>query len=194
MTKQEIYDTIVYLTTEIKATNVGSELFKAAMLEKSEQKVREIAYTFVRKNPLLYKKMFAFASDFNRMVEKSETGDECVIFGLKREEKDGFFLFDTDVIHASSFFVLTFLTDIDDSYLFTGDCIEVGDEEFITPDSAYLIAIEKESGSSELADFLALARFSEDTLEDLADYNIKATNIYELLVEVMAGELKEYVD
>lgn len=97
------------------------------------------------------------------------------------------------MINAPSYFALTFLTDIDDGYLFTGEFIEIGDEEYVTDDSAYLDAIEKESGSYDLANFLGSAFISEEELECLEYYGFKYSNIYDLLADVFAGKLKEYV-
>lgn len=191
MTKQEIYNTIVSLTAEIKPTDVGAKLFEAAKL--NGQKVKEVAETFMSEYPELYQKMCSFASKFNEFIEASEDGIEGEIFGSENDEEKEIRVFDTNVINASSFFALTFLTDIDTSYLFNGTCIEFEVDKYVTDDSAYIDALEEESGSSDLTDFLGAAFFSEEELEWLEEYGYKYSNIYDLLADVFAGKLKEYV-
>lgn len=191
MTKQQIYNTIVSLTAEIKTTDVGLKLFEAA---KSEgQKVKEVSETFKRENPELYQKMCSFTTEFNKLVEESETGHEAEIFGPEKDEENEICVFDTSAINASSFFALTFLTDIDDSYLFTGKIIKLDEYMFLLADSAYMDALEEESGSSDLIYFLGIASFSEEELEYLAGCGFEYSNIYDLLADVFAGKLKEYV-
>lgn len=192
MTKQQIYNTIVSLTAEIKTTDVGLKLFEAA--KSDGQKVKEVAETFMSEYPELYQKMCSFATEFNRLMEESETGTDAEIFGPEKDEENEIFVLDPNVINAPSYFALTFLTDIDDSYLFTGEYIEVGDDEYVTDDSAYLDALEEESGSSDLANFLGTAFFSEEELECLEDHGLEYSNIYDLLADVFAGKLKEYVE
>lgn len=191
MTKQQIYDTIVSLTAEIKTTDVGLKLFEAAKL--NGQKVKEVSEAFMTEYPELYQKMCSFATEFNKLIEESETGTDAEIFGYEKDEKAEIFVFDTSVINASSFFAFTFLTDIDAAYLFTGTYIELEEDKYVTDDSAYLDAIEEESGSSDLADFLGSAFFSEEELEWLKDCGYEYSNIYDLLADVFAGKLKEYV-
>lgn len=194
MTKRQIYDTIVALTDEIKATDIGMKLFEAAKSEGMGRKVKEVSETFKSEYPELYQNMCSFATEINKLMEESETSTEAGIFGPEKDEENQIFVLDPNVINASSYFALTFLTDIDDTYLFTGECIEVGDDEYVTDDSAYLDAIEEESGSSDLANFLGTAFFSEEELKYLEDYGFKYSNIYDLLADVFAGKLKEYVE
>lgn len=191
MTKQQIYDTIVSLTAEIKTTDVGLKLFEAA--KSGGRKVKEVSDTFITEYPELYRKMCSFTTEFNKLMEESETGTDAEIFGPEKDEENEIFTLDPNVINAPSYFALTFLTNIDDSYLFTGEYIEVGDDEYVTDDSAYLDALEKESGSSDLANFLGTAFFSEEELECLRENRLEYSNIYDLLADVFAGKLKEYV-
>lgn len=187
MTKQQIYDTIVSLTAEIKTTDVGFKLFEAAKL--NGQKVKEVSETFMTEYPELYQKMCSFATEFNKLIDESDT---C-IFGLEKDEENEIFVFDPNVINVPSFFVLTFLTDIDDLYLFTEEYIEVEDEEYVTSFDPYYETLEEESGSYDLVDFLGSAYFYEEELEWLKDYGYEYSNIYDLLTDVFAGKLKEYV-
>lgn len=195
MTRQQTYDTIVSLTAEIKTTDIGLKLFEAAK-SGDGKKVKEVSDTFITEYPELYQKMCSFATEFNKPIEESETfafGFPEAIFGLKRDEKNGIYTFDPNVINASSYFALTFLTDVLDLYLFIGEATEV-DGEFVTDDSAYLNALKEESGSSDLAKFLEMASFSEDELGCLIEVGFEYSNIYDLLADVFAGKLKDYVE
>lgn len=192
MTKQQIYNTIVSLTAEIKTTEVGLKLYEAA--KSNGQKVKEVSETFMIEHSELYQKMCSFATEYNKLIEESETGCDAEIFGLEKNEENGIFVFDLNEINATSYFALTFLTGIDDSYLFTGECIEVNDDECTSDDSAYLDAIEEESGSSDLAYFLGIAFFNEEELECLKEHRFEYSNTYDLLADVFAGKLKEYVE
>lgn len=191
MTKQQIYNAIVSLTAEIKTTDVGLKLFEAARLD--GQRVKEVSYRFTTEYPELYQKMCDFATEFNKLVEESKTGNDAEIFGLKRDEENEIFVFDPNVINSSSYFAFTFLTGIDDSYLFTNEYFEGDNGEYVTDFSAYLEDIEKESGSPNLANFLGNASFTEEELECLEDCGFEYSNIYDLLTDVFAGNLKEYV-
>ena len=57
MTKQQIYDNIVSLTAEIKATGVAGKLFEAGKHEDGAEKVKEVCENFVTENSILYLKM-----------------------------------------------------------------------------------------------------------------------------------------
>lgn len=193
MTKREIYDTIVSLTAEIKTTNVGLKLFEAAKSEGNGRKVKEVAETFMNEYPDLYQRMCSFANEFNKLMEISITGTDFEIFGPEPDEEHEIFVFDTNVINASSFFAFTFLTDIDTAYLFTGTFIVLEEDKYLTDDSAYLDTLEEEAGSVDLANFLRVASFSKEELEYLEYYGFEYSNIYDLLADVFAGKLKEYV-
>jgi len=188
VTKQHIYNTLVSLTAEIKTTDVGLKLFEAA--KSDGQKVKEASESFMAEHPELYQKMCSFATDYNKIIEESETGNDAEIFGLEKDEENGIFIFDLNVIDASSYFALTFLTGIDDSYFFK---LEVDDDEDITDHSTYLDGIEAVSGSSNLADFLGCAFFNEEELECLKEHGFEYSNTCDLLADVFAGKLREYV-
>lgn len=195
MTKRQIYDNIVKLTTEIKATNVGLKLFEAARL--SGQKVKEVAETFMREYPGLYKRMYDFAYEYNKLV-----ADDCLsdveIFGVEENEENGIFVLNPNVIDAPSYFSLIFLTNIDEAYLYyqPTSCLseDTTEEEWIHADDAYYDALVKETGCEDLVEFLGAAFFDEDELEWLAYRGYDYENIYDLLADVFAGKLKEYVN
>ncbi len=196
MTKQTIYDTIVSLTTELKPTNIGLKLFEAAKSsEGAGQKVSEVLETFANEYPELYQKIWRFADDFNEYMSLPTTSAFAgEIFGAKEDKENGITVFDPNIIHASSFFAFTFITDIDEVYLFTGECIEIGENEWLTDDVTYLDALEEESGSTDLANFLANASFSFEEIDCLSDSDLIYDNICDLLADVFAGKLREYIE
>jgi len=187
VTKQQIYDTIVSLTAEIKATDVATKLFEAAKSEDGGQKVKEVRENFITQNSILYEKMMNFASEVNQLIEESETGNDAEVFDIEQDEENGIFMFDLNVIDASSYFAFTFLSGIDDSYFFTV-------EYYIAAGTtAYFDALEEKSGSSELVNFLAIASFIEEEFEFLEFDGFKYSNFDDLLADVFAGKLKEYL-
>lgn len=192
MTKKQIYETIVSLTAEITTTKVGPMLFEAA--KENGQKVQEVCENFVDQYSDLYDKMFTFSDEFVKLIEESKTGCDAEIFGLEKNEENDVWVFDSNIIKASSLFVLTFLTDIDYAYLFRGEYIEIGEDEYITAFSPYFDALEKESGSSDFVDFLGNASFSAEEFESLLECGFNYSyNVYDLLADVFAGKLKEYI-
>ena len=194
MTKQEIYDTIVSLTAEIKNTNIAFALFEAAKSEKGRRKVEEVAETFKKQYAELYQRMCSFADGFNVAIEQSLTKCNGEIFGIDEDFVDNIHVFDSNAINPSSFFVLTFLTEIRSAYLFAGSIIMIKSDMYLTDDAIYVDALEKESGSLELAEFLGGgAFFSEEEIEMLSNLGFSVENKYELLANVFAGKLKEYL-
>lgn len=188
MTKQQIYTTIVSITAEIKTTGVGLKLYEAA--KSDGQKVKEICETFMAEHPELYQKMCSFATEFKKLIEEIETYEEVEVFGLEKDEEKGIFVFDLNEINATSYFVFTFLTRIDDSYLFTEEYFDVDSDEGA---DKYYDAIEEESGSYDLAEFVANALFDDEEFEYLEEHGFKYSNTYDLLADIFAGKLKEYV-
>ena len=72
MTKQQIYNTIVSLTAEIKTTEVGLKLYEAA--KSNGQKVKEVSETFMTEHPELYQKMCSFATECNKIIKERKKG------------------------------------------------------------------------------------------------------------------------
>lgn len=190
VTKQEIYNTIVSLTAEIKATDLGAKLFEAAKVDGN--KVKEVAETFMSEYPELYQKMCNFADEYNELIDK---GIDIAIFGPEEDKEREICVFNPDLINASSFFALAFLTNIDDGYLFTGEFVEKDENHYLVDGSTYLDALEEESDSTYLAEFLGdgFDIITEEHLKNLAEDGFNYSNIYDLLADVFAGKLKEYV-
>lgn len=182
MTGKEVYDAIVSLTSEIKATNVGLNLFDAAKSRKS-RKVKKVCNAFIGKYPELYKKMCDFSKSF----------DDHMVESIARDDKETqVYMYDSNIIDAPSFFALTFFTNINDLYMLPGIVIQLGNNSYIYGDEAYLDVIEKESGSSHLADFLGIASFSNDELTHLKKCGYEGTSLYNLLVDAYTGFIKEF--
>jgi len=191
VTKQQIYNIIVSLTAEIKTTGVGLKIYEAAKV--SGQKVKEVSETFMTEHPELYQKMCSFANEYNKLIEESKIANDAAIFGPEKDEENGIFLFDLNEINATSYFVLMFLTEIDDTYLYTEEFYEYEAVRERTVISEYLDIIEEESGSSDLALFLGTGFFNKEELEYWNDFGFEYSDFYELLADVFAGKLKEYL-
>ena len=83
MTKQEIYERIVQLTSELHATNVAEKIFSAAK-EGDPEKVEEVFETSKEENPDLYQKILKFEEDFD-----SDYHVTVNIFGSKEDKTNG---------------------------------------------------------------------------------------------------------
>lgn len=195
MTKQEIYDSLVSLTGELGALNMGKKLFDAARTGEDGQKVEEVVETFKKENPDLYQKMCKFAQEIDSTTSESD-GLGAEVLGSEDDEEKGIHAYDVNTISASSLFALVFLTGTDDVYLFH-DIDPTCDEDDTEEESGwdkFLDDLEEESGSYELADFLANASFSKDELDCLEEYGYDYPNLYKLLADIFAGKLKEYTE
>ena len=193
MTKREIYDTICSLTSEIKKTGVAEKLFEAAKSKNGRKKVKKTCENFIIENSYIYMKIMRFATDVNQLIEKSEHGKDAEIFGLEKNEENGIWVFDPNVIHASSFFVLVFLGRIDDAYFFECNGVFSRHKAPVFDFSVYLDALEKESGSSELSNFLVSASFTQEELECLEEYGFVYQTVEDILHDVFVGKLKDYI-
>ena len=181
MTKKQIYETIVSLTSELTPTKVGTMLFEAAKSEEGGKKVDEIIENFISQYSDLYLKMCNFAAKFTELYEACE---DVEVFG---PEKD-MWKFDTALIDVSSFFALAFLTNINSQDFFAAEDSEDSES------NVYLDAIEKESGSTDLAEFLGAALLSTEELDCLEYYGFNYSNTSDLLADIFAGKLKEYIE
>ena len=68
MTKQQIYDSVVELTAEIKVTEAGAKLLKAA--NKSGKKASKVCEEFITQYPKLYLKMQHFATKLTEIIKE----------------------------------------------------------------------------------------------------------------------------
>ena len=182
MTDKEVYDALVSLTSEIQITEIGLDLFDAAKSGK-KRNVEKICEAFSREYPDLYKKMNDFSISLNNHMMQSFSNDK---------EESLIYMYDSSIIHAPSFFALTFLTEINDLSMYSGVVIQLSNRCCIIGDEAYLNAIEEESGSSHLADFLGIATFSKSELAYLKNLGYDSSSVYQLLVDAYSGSIKEF--
>lgn len=175
MTKQEIYEQIVQLTSELHATNVAEKIFGAAK-EGDVKKVEEVFETFKNENPDLYVKIASFgikvSTDINNTYMKNKFID---IFSSKGDKENGSYVFDTNTVNAVDLYALMILGGIDEFYLFNW-----GTESSIN----FVKAIE-EAGYKELAYFV-----DNWSICDYIGEGEQYQNVYECLVGVFKGEIE----
>ena len=189
MTKKGIYYTFVPLIADINKTAIGKKIFEAAKTG-SGMKVVEVISRFKREHTFLYKRMY----EFKRMLDEIPAS-ECEIFGIEENEEEGIFIYDPEKINASSLFAFSYFTGFDESTLFScTDMLEDCEEPIYSDIDVFYSALEKESGSSNFAQFAAIAFFNEEQLAYLAEEGLVYDNKYELLVDVFAGKVKAYLN
>ena len=173
MTKQEIYEQIVRLTSELHSTKIVEKIF-AAVKTGDLRKVEDVFETFKKENAELYQKMVSCAEQYNK---KSATATASVeIFGMSNDENEGMVIFDTSIINASAFCVFTFFGSIDEAWLF----------RWRTKSSEAYVSGLKKDGYEELAEFVCSDSWI-DWVGEVEEY----TTLYELLIEIFNGKFKE---
>ena len=176
MTKQEIYEQIVQLTSELHATNVAEKIFSAAK-EGDPKKVEEVFETFEKEYPDLYARIVELGEEFEELQEKSVGFINPCIFGTEEDASKGIYVLNTDKIDSVSLYVLMFLADIDDFNLFAWDSKST---------NMFTEAI-FEAGYQEIADFIFSQSWTDMVGEDEGQY----PTLYELLVAIFRGEFSD---
>ena len=105
MTRQETYEQIVRLTSELTAINLAQRIFDAAKTGEVED-VKTVFKAFKEQNPKLHQKIVNFGEGYN--ITKLQ------IFGEKSWE----FKFDPNKINPPNFWALLLIARISDYYLF----------------------------------------------------------------------------
>ena len=167
MTKQEIYEKIVQLTSELHSTNVAEKIFSAAK-EGDSKKVEEVFETFKKEYPDLYVRIVY-------LTLKISPARTVNVFSSKEDKASGSYVFDANSINAVDLYALLLLGENDDYYLFKWGT-ESSDE--------FVKAIEK-------AGYEELAKFTDNwSVYDFVGEEEKYTNIYECLVGIFKGEIE----
>ena len=170
MTKQEIYEQVVQLTSELHATNVAENIFAAAK-EGDPKKVEEVFETFKEENPKLYARIVSFGRDYNGL-----SNDTYDVFGSEEDEENGSYVFDPNTINAETLYALILFSEIDDYYLF----------DWGTESSQNFVNSIKDAGYKELANFV-----EDFSIYDLgSEGNKKYRNKYECLVGIFKGDFE----
>ena len=186
MTKQEIYEQVVHLTSELHATNVAEKIFSAAK-EGDSKKVEEAFENFKKEYPDLFSRIVGFGEEYNNIVDDLENDNNGEIWGDEESEEDEdeesegeeVLVFDKNTIDSLSLYVFAFFAVIEEVMLF--DSASISFETFVS-------AIE-ETGYENLADFVADYNW-KDFVGEENDY----PTIYELLVDIFKGEFKDEED
>lgn len=257
MTKREIYEQVVRLTSEIAETKIAQKIFDAAMygdVEKTDMiinafpyyypelykrivsfaiefdklvekpkedyvrigsrcesfmkrlmdtgiigqvdevvdtedaaKLQEVIIDFKQKSPRLVKKLVEFQKEFNQIRDNQHAEYEWGIFGTKADEKNGVFVFDTNIIDALSFYVLTILARVRANDFFYDKEVEENGEIFtVTDNEDFVDAIEKATNE-------AFAVFVENfNIDYCSDEDQEYYSVGETLVDAWRGYFEEF--
>jgi len=113
VTKQEIYEQIVQLTSELHATNVAEKIFNTAK-EGDSAKVEEVFENFKKENREFYLRILNFGAS----VRENLFGKSIKLFGSRGNKVKETYVFDNNIINAVSFYALMILAEVDEYYLF----------------------------------------------------------------------------
>lgn len=177
MTKRELYDKVVELTSELQKTNIAQRIFDAAM-EKDALKAQVIIDAFPEYYPKLYEKITDFGEKFNSLVEKFKVGEwhNPAIFGKKTDEKNEMFVFDPQVIDALSFYIFSLLAKFSNFYIFDDEACDYSWGDSV---ESFINAI-RNNTNNKLAKFVG----TFDSVEWIGE-NGKYKTVGELLVAIL---------
>lgn len=174
MTKQEIYEQIVQLTSELHTTNVAEKIFSVAK-EGYPKRVEEVFETFKKENPDLYVRIASLGIKFSKDMNTESKTKIINVFSSEKGKENGSYVFDTNIINAVDLYILLLLSGIDEFYLFNWG----------TESSKNLVKAIENAGYIELADFV-----DNWSICDHVGEGEKYQNIYECLVGIFKGEFK----
>ena len=176
MTKQEIYEQVVFLTAELNSKSFAKNIFDTAK-EGDSKKVEEVFETFKKENPDLYQKIVKLGKEYTQLWKKCNVFEVAHIFGSTENNEEGVHILDIEKIDSLSLCALMFLAEIDDYYMFQWDC------------KSYKIFVDTiaTAGYTELMAFLIYHSWIDYIGEDTEEYS----NIYELLVAIFKGKFKD---
>lgn len=162
MTRQEIYDSVVQLTADIKKTGVAEKIIEAAKTGDPE-KVESVFEKFKEEN-----------ADLNARIAKLyelrnyKEDSKIEVFG----DDEGYFTFDPNIIDPLNFEILTFFIGIDDFDLIQSDSLEnILD---IIDDSISL------DGYEELGEYLINSNWTDDA-------EFEGVTLYEILADIFSS-------
>ena len=169
MTKQEVYEQLVRLTTELKSLNLAQRIFDAVETGNPEE-VQSVFESFKKENSKMYLGLVKFGEEFNKLeLDEVDTNKRLFVNGI---------LFDENVIDALSLYILTFFAKIKDYYLFNW-----------TTESAdrFVLAIKK-AGYEKLSEFIREYSWLEWIGEGRDEY----PDIYicNLLIDIFKGKIE----
>lgn len=172
MTREECYEQILQLTSELKNTNVAAEVFEAAK-NGTPSEVEDVFDAFKILHSKLYESIVNFGEKYNTTTEKLNVWG---VFGAKDDTEKGVHIFEPEKIDAPSFCVLIYMANIDELFLF--------EDDFEDSSDLFLTALENE-GHKYLAEFIANASWVDYVGED-EQYE----TVYQLLVAIFEGRFE----
>ena len=169
VTKQEIYEQIVRLTSELHATNVAEKFFGAAK-EGDSKRVEEVFETFKKENLDFYLKVL----NFGVAVRTISYGKPIDVFSSEEDKENGSYVFDNDTINAVTFYALMLLGGMDEFYLFNWG----------TESSENFVKAIEDAGYEKLANFV-----DNWSVYDYVGSSEKYQTIYDCLVGIFEGDI-----
>lgn len=175
MTKQEIYEQVVFLTAELNSKSFAKNIFDAAK-EGDSKKVEEVFENFKKENSDLYQSIVKLGEEYTQLWKECHIFEVAHIFGSTENNEKGVHILDREKIDSLSLCALMFLAKIDDYYMFQWDC------------KSYKIFVDDiaAAGYKELMAFLMYHSWMDYIGEDSEEYS----NIYELLVAIFKGKFR----
>lgn len=173
MTRQEIYEQVVQLTSELHNLGVAEKIFTAASTGEAKN-VKAVFKSFKKDNPELYERIVSFGEQLKGFVYRNTWGAR--IFGAEEDEQNGVTVYDDNTVNAQSFYALSFFANIDEACFF-----DWGTES----SEVFLKAIE-ETGYEKLAKFVTSYSWNEEVEE-----NKTYATLYDLLIAIFNGEFEE---
>lgn len=172
MTKQEIYEQVVHLTSELHTVGVAEKIFSAAKTGDASN-VESVFETFKKENTELYERIESFGHKFNKFIEGNESRRDGEIFG----EEECVTAFDANVVDAPSLYTLTFFANIMEIYII----------DWTTRSSDAFVEAIREAGYEKMAVFIETESWQHHIGKKDKEYD----NLYELLIAIFNGELEE---
>lgn len=163
-------------------TKVIAQIAKAAETGDST-KIQEVIDTFKKDSSVFAENLLNFQEEFTKYFDEHQTGNEGSIFGTETDEENGVFLFDTNIIDALSFYLLTILGNIADIYFFCDD-----EEGNLTSADKFFDAIQDATNEA-FAEFVA-----SYNLVDWVGRDKKYQSVGKILVAALADEFEEQIE
>lgn len=167
---------------------VGTEIIGQvadALEARDAKKLLEIIRDFKEQYSTFSENLVDFQKKYDEYRKSLGSGHEGEIFANEADEENGIFVFDTNVIDAPSFYLLSIIANISDCYFFYDEEIqEDGQELSITASEKFFDAIARAT-CEEFGDFVSNYNFPDWVGED-ADYQ----SVGELLVDAMHGQFE----
>jgi len=113
VTKQEIYEDVLRLTSELTASGVVDKIFAAASRDNGRD-VDSVYESYTEDNLELHERIVSFGEEINRNVTDAE------IFAAEEDQENGVTVFLENTGFARSFYVLCVFALVHEEHFFVG--------------------------------------------------------------------------